>query len=186
MNIHFAKPEHATAVAALHAASWNATYSSVLSQSYLREVVPAERKAVWQERFARPKENQFVLVAEEDGDVVGFACAFIGEHPELGSYLDNLHVRQSHQGQGLGACLLVEVAAICERSRPGLGLYLMVNQDNHRAQRFYLGFGAHNAEASVWHAPDGSHVPTFRFVWSLAAPLAGTLLTRRPTGPLVR
>src|SRR3569832_824925 len=113
MNIHFAKPEHATAVAALHAASWNATYSSVLSQSYLREVVPAERKAVWQESIARPKAKQCVLVAEEYGDVVGFACSFIGLHPELGSYLVNLLVRQSHLGQCLGACLLVEVAAIC-------------------------------------------------------------------------
>lgn len=173
MDIRFANPEHVAAIAALHASSWNATYSNELSQAYLRSVVPAERLEVWRDRFTHPKENQFVLVAEEDGAVVGFACAFVGEHPEWGSYLDNLHVRQSRQGRGLGARLLAEAASICERRCPGQGLYLSVNQTNLRAQQFYAALGAHNAGASVWNAPDGSQVPTFRFVWQSAAALAG-------------
>lgn len=172
MNIRFANAEHAAAIAALHAASWSATYGNVLSPTYLRDVVPVERQTIWRERFANPKANQFILIAEENSVVLGFACAFAGEHPQWGSYVDNLHVTQSHQGRGLGASLLMEGAAICEQRYPGQGLYLSVNQANRRAQQFYLALGAHNAAAEIWNAPDGSQVPTFRFVWESAAALA--------------
>lgn len=161
----------AQAIAALHAASWARTYADELDADYLCRRVPAERLAVWQQRFAEPKANQRVFVAEDAGEVVGFACAFLAEHDEWGSYLDNLHVAHSHQGRRVGSALMAAVAAACEQHAPGQGLYLMVNQTNHRAQAFYTGVGAVNAEASVWQAPDGSVVPTFRFAWPAAAVL---------------
>lgn len=179
MNITFASSEHAEQIAALHAASWAATYSDVLSPLYLQDVVPTERLAIWQERFKNPRENQFVLVAKEDGVVVGFACAFVGEHSDWGSYLDNLHVKKSHQGRGIGSGLLVQVASICEQRLPGQGLYLSVNQTNEHAQNFYLAIGAQNSQAAVWNAPDGTSVPTFRFSWPSAAILAKKQLILR-------
>lgn len=172
MNIDFASSEHAEQIAALHAASWATTYRDVLSPNYLERVVPTERLAVWQERFGNPKANQFVLVVKEAGMVVAFACAFAGEHSDWGSYLDNLHVRQSHQGRGVGSSLLKQLAAICEQRCPGQGLYLSVNQSNLRAQKFYLALGALNSQAAIWNAPDGTSVPTFRFSWPSAAALA--------------
>jgi len=175
LPVRAACAEDAAAIAALHAASWSQTYADVLDPAYLRERVPAERGALWQLRFASPKANQQVFAAEDAGEVVGFACVFLAEHQAWGSYLDNLHVAPGHQGRGVGAALLAAVAAACERECPGRGLYLSVNQSNHRAQRFYAALGAANAEASVWHAPDGSVVPTFRFAWPAAARL---LLTR--------
>lgn len=172
MKINFASSEHTGQIAALHAASWAATYSEVLSPIYLERVVPAERLALWQERFQNPKANQFVLVAEEAGGIVAFACAFIEEHSEWGSYLENLHVKQSHQRRGVGSSLVLQVAAICEQKCPGQGLYLSVNQSNLSAQQFYLALGARNSQAAVWNAPDGSRVPTFLFSWPSTAPLA--------------
>ncbi|MBI3433067.1 MAG: GNAT family N-acetyltransferase [Hydrogenophilales bacterium] len=172
MNIDFASSEHAEQIAALHAASWAATYSDVLSPYYLEHVVPTERLAIWQERFENPKTNQCVLVAKEAGEVIAFACAFAGEHSDWGSYLDNLHVKQSHQGRGVGSSLLMQVAAICEKKCSGQGLYLSVNQSNLRAQNFYFALGAQNSQAAVWNAPDGTSVPTFRFSWSSATALA--------------
>lgn len=171
----------APAIAALHAASWSLTYAEVLNPDYLREDVPAERLAVWQRRFASPAPNQAVFVAEQAGSLVGFACVFVAEHAEWGSYLDNLHVAASHHGQGLGRALLAAAAAACERRQSGLGLYLSVNQANRRAQAFYAALGARNAAEAVWQAPDGSAVPTFRFAWPLATPLA--LLANSPTPP---
>ena len=172
MNIDFASSEHAEQIAALHAASWAETYSDVLSPYYLERVVPKERLTIWQERFKNPKVNQFTLVAKEAGGVVAFACAFVREHLDWGSYLDNLHVKQSHQGRGIGSRLLMQVAAICEQRCSGQGLYLLVNQSNLRAQKFYLALGAQNSQAAVWNAPDGTSVPTFRFRWPSAATLA--------------
>lgn len=172
MNIDFASSEHAEQIAALHAASWAATYSDVLSPYYLEHVAPTERLAIWQERFEKPKVNQFALVAIEAGGVVAFACAFVGEHSDWGSYLDNLHVKPSHQGRGVGSSLLLQVASICEQRCSDQGLYLSVNQSNLRAQKFYVALGAQNSQAATWNAPDGTSVPTFRFSWASAADLA--------------
>jgi ribosomal protein S18 acetylase RimI-like enzyme len=184
MNIRFATLEDAAAIAALHASSWSVTYNNVLSPDYLQHTVPSERQAVWHERFTNPKANQNVLVAEDAREVIGFACVFVGENVEWGSYLDNLHVSQFHQGKGIGTELLIQIASICEQTCPDQGLYLSVNQANHRAQRFYLSLGAYNAQASVWNAPDGSQVPTFRFSWQSVVPLAEKRLTSHSTQTL--
>jgi GNAT superfamily N-acetyltransferase len=78
----------------------------------------------------------------------------------------------NHTMAGIGTKLIIEVAAICEQMCAGKGLYLSVNQANQNAQKFYLKLGAENAQVSVWDAPDGSHVPTFRFVWKTTAAFA--------------
>lgn len=181
MKIRFSKDEDFSAIAQLHASSWSVTYSNVLSPDYLQHTAPTERQVVWRERFACPKENQIVLIAEENEGVVGFACAFVDEHAECGSYLENLHVSQSHQGRGIGTSLLSEVAFICQERCPNKGLYLSVNQANDRAQKFYLALGAHNIQSNVWNAPDGSQVPTFLFAWKSVLSLAEKRLTRSST-----
>ena len=140
------------------------TYQDTLSEDYLQQTVLADREAVWTERLASPKANQCVLLAEDESGV-GFACAFAAEHAEWGTYLDNLHVRPSSQGQGIGKALLVNLAQWCNLYAPKRGLYLSVNQGNHRAQQFYLGLGARNADSWIWHAPDGSAVPAYWFLW---------------------
>lgn len=173
MYIRFATIEDVSAISALHASSWSSTYNTVLSPDYLRHKVPAERRTVWQERLATPKKNQIVLVAEEARDVIGFACVFVAEHAEWGSYLDNLHISQLHQGQGAGKKLLQCVAHLCAQGSLAQGLYLSVNQANHRAQKFYLSLGAYNRQSSIWSAPDGSQVPTYLFAWDSVKSLAG-------------
>ncbi len=172
MNIRLASLKHSDEIAKLHASSWRATYSNELNESYLKDIVPSERISVWRNRLKNPKENQIVLVAEENDVVIGFACAFAGEHLNWGSYLDNLHVAQSYQGCGLGRYLLVTVASLCEQQCPKQGLYLLVNQTNVQAQQFYHSLGANNAQASIWNAPDGNQVPTFRFAWNSTIELA--------------
>lgn len=171
MNISLASLKHANDIAMLHTSSWRATYGDLLNESYLRDIVHSERISVWQNRLEHPKENQYVVVAEENGVVVGFACAFAGEHPDSGSYIDNLHVAQSHQGRGLGRDLLAAVAALCEQKCPNQGVYLLVNQANVRAQQFYHSLGARNAQAAIWDAPEGTKVPAFWFVWRSALQL---------------
>ncbi|HSC81832.1 MAG TPA: GNAT family N-acetyltransferase [Chitinolyticbacter sp.] len=144
----------------------------MLSAEYLQDVAPSERQALWRRRLAEPQARQRVLVAEHDGKMAGFACCNVAEHADWGSYLNNLHVAAAHQRRGLGRRLLRSVAQLCEQASPGLGLYLLVNQANSQAQRFYSALGAQNEQASVWHAPNGSVVPTFVFRWPAAAVLA--------------
>lgn len=171
MNFRHATLADAESIAELHAASWRSTYAAVLSAAYLTQA-PSERRQLWVERLTSPKVNQFVVVAEVHDCIVGFACAFADNHDAWGAYLENLHVSAAHQGKGIGRALLAEVAQWCESLSPGRGLYLSVNQDNRRAQHFYLRLGARNAESGVWSAPDGSKVPTFWLTWPSVARLA--------------
>lgn len=161
----------ADAIAVLHAASWRRTYGQVLSAAYLERAALADRQAVWAQRFVVPATNQCVMVAEDEAGIAGFVCAYAAAHGQWGSYLDNLHVRESVQGQGIGKALLLRMARWCSEQAPGEGLHLSVNQDNLRAQHFYRKLGAKNAQPGVWNAPDGSAVPTFWFVWESAEAL---------------
>jgi ribosomal protein S18 acetylase RimI-like enzyme len=152
-------------IAEIHTASWRDTYQSVLTKEYLANKVPRERIDVWKDRLENSKPNQYVLVAEYSGDIVGFSCFYAGENSDYRSYLDNLHVRKSYQSKGVGKALLIEGARWCSYREPAKGLCLLVNQDNNKAQNFYRSLGAYNAKSSVWNAPDDSIVRTYWFVW---------------------
>ncbi len=164
------------AIAALHAASWRATYRGALRDEYLDGDVLGERRAVWRERLEAPAANQHVSVAVDADEIVGFACAYGADDARCGTQLDNLHVRRDRQGTGIGATLLAAVAAWCLTRHPNTGLYLWVVEQNDGARRFYARLGAADAGGDVWHPPDGSAVPVRRCVWPPAAlaPLAAT------------
>src|SRR6185436_17727278 len=98
MRLRTATLADAEAIASLHADSWRTTYRGAMRDAYLDGDVVTERRAVWQERLATPAPNQHVLVAEQAGAVVGFACAYGGADAVWGTELDNLHVRRGMQG----------------------------------------------------------------------------------------
>lgn len=171
MNFRKATLDDAVDIARIHSDSWRHTYRRVLTKSYLEDVVPVERLENWNNLLANPKPNQFIMVAEDIGEISGFVCVSEGENAEWGSYLDNLHVRKEHHARGIGKSLLTQAARWCYQQNSDNGMCLLVNQDNLHAQHFYLRLGARNAEPSVWNAPDGSVVPTFWFVWDDLAAL---------------
>ena len=165
MKIREANYSDAEAIAELHTNSWRNTYKNSLNTDYLKNIVPSERKSVWLQRLSEPKSNQCVTVAENNGEIIGFSCAFAGESTDLGSYLDNLHVSPLNQGKGTGTILLKKAAKYCFQQAPGSGMYLLVNQDNIKAKQFYETCGARNLKPGVWNAPDGSNVPTYMLYW---------------------
>lgn len=160
------RPSDSERIAELHAASWRSAYRTALSESYLAGDIVADRLAFWKARLLAPANNQFILVAESDRDLVGFACVFTNDCREWGSLLDNIHVRLDKQSSGVGTALLRMVADLCHLFAENAGLFLWVLQDNNAAQHFYLRHGARNAGSDIWNAPGGTHVPRFRFAWS--------------------
>lgn len=161
--------DDAEAIAALHAASWRATYRGAFRDDYLDGDVLAERRVVWRERLGAPASHQHVVVAVDGDAVVGFACAYGADDARFGTQLDNLHVRGDRQGEGIGARLVAAVAAWSAARHPDAGLYLFVVETNADARRFYARLGAADAGGEVWQAPDGSAVPTRRCVWPSTA-----------------
>ena len=98
MQLREATGADAAAVAALHAESWRTHYRGAYRDDYLDGDVFEDRRRVWERRLSDPAANQLVVLAEEGGELIGFACCYGGEDETWGSFLDNLHVRPGHQG----------------------------------------------------------------------------------------
>lgn len=176
MQIRDALPSDLDPIAQLHALSWRIAYRGILSDAFLDGDLVAERTALWRERFDTPAQQQRIVVAEKDGTLVGFACAFGAHDTQWGSLLENLHVAPGHKGSGIGAQLVGHVAQWCADSQEADGLHLWVLAGNTAAQAFYRRMGAEAVEDSQWDAPDGSRVAELRFAWPRLQPL----LQRQP------
>lgn len=79
--------------------------------------------------------------------VVGFAFAFPHADDHWGTNLDNLHVRPTVRGGGIGSPLLHAVTSHVRRHHPGEGLYLWVYELNVRTRAYYERLGAQRSSA---------------------------------------
>jgi GNAT superfamily N-acetyltransferase len=184
MQIRHAKQSDCHAIVQIHVASWRSAYRGALSDAYLAGDIATHLQNQWQNRLAdtpvvESGGEQIILVAEADDELLGFACAYINEDAQWGSFLNNIHIKQALHRSGVGTKLLQAIAQRCIASADGLnrtaaaGLYLFVIQANIVAQRFYSHHGAQNVGVDVWEAPDGGRVPLYRFAWADARQLAG-------------
>lgn len=175
MTIRPAKADDAGKVAALHTASWRNHYRGALSDHYLDGPIVAERLAVWQRRLERPREGQVTLLAESNGDLVGFVCFFLDNDRHLGTLIDNLHVTVERKGSGIGRALVRQAGVSMLHALPRRPAYLDVLESNHAARGFYERIGGTVAEHGLTVEADGSRLAFHRIVWpSPAALLAGT------------
>ncbi len=84
-----------------------------------------------------------VWIIESDAETIGYAVVAFGFSLELGgrdAILDELYVRESYRGKGVGRTVLRVAEDAC-RDR-GIGaLHLEVDETDERAQRFYASAG---------------------------------------------
>src|SRR5262245_563679 len=97
-KIRDAKTSEADAIASLHAASWMTAYRGLLTDEYLDNDLDGERKKYWTQKMPTITGKEFVLVAEQDKQIIGFAAVL--DKPEAGfdALVDNLHVRPDLKG----------------------------------------------------------------------------------------
>jgi len=132
--------------------------------SALPAVVVAERSLESFDLRLGPLEAG-TLVAELDGNVVGFAAI-------EGDEIDQLYVAAEARGTGLAAALLA--AAEAELVRRGIrDAAIQCSAGNDRAHRFYARAGWRDSgvrQAPIW-TPDGRHEthPTHIFVKQLSS-----------------
>jgi ribosomal protein S18 acetylase RimI-like enzyme len=150
-------------IADLHASSWLNTYRGILPDSYLDDNLAEERKSYWHKKMSLLKEKEFVLLAEHDGQPVGFIAVM--DRPENGyeAFVDNLHVSANLKGRGIGKILMMEAAKILRAMNRG-SVYLWVLKGNHAAEQFYVARGAKVEDTST--AKFGSkYVEQTRYCW---------------------
>ncbi len=166
MQIRIANAADAPTIAQLHTHSWLNVYRGILPDQYLDELLLHERQQAWDQRFKLPEQHQRVLIAEESGQTLGFACAFGAHDAAYGTQLENLHVHTAAKGKGVGAALMQAVARWSAQNHPGIGLYLWALQANAAARCFYEHLGGKVSGTGFWDSPAGVAVPEVRYSWA--------------------
>jgi ribosomal protein S18 acetylase RimI-like enzyme len=139
--IRLARPEDAAGIVRVHGDTWWAAYRGIVPDAFLerfaREPDAVERRRRWLE-----KPESVTLVAEEGGEVVGFAAGgrTRGGPPEYDAELYAIYVLPSHQRGGLGRRLARAFAAAAA-AQGFRALVLWVLRDNARGRVFYESLG---------------------------------------------
>ncbi len=141
----------ALAIAEVHVASWRWAYRGQLPDETLDSLDVAEREARWREVIPEP--TTIVIVAVDDGSVVGFVSAGPtddDDDPPSSGELGALYLEQRAVGRGVGRRLLER--AVDDMRSAGLDRgSLWVLEANARARRFYERAGW------VWDGTRSSH-----------------------------
>lgn len=179
--LRMATAADAETIAALHAASWRATYRGILKDDYLNGDIAEERRRVWTERLsAHVREAPIVIVAYQSATLVGFSCLMPRFHPSFGALLDNLHVAQTRQSHGLGKKLFAAAIEQLPRKGSDTPVHLIVFAQNRKACAIYERLGGRVAECRKEREPDGSHVDVVRYQWERGDLLLARLQAAAP------
>lgn len=160
-----ANPQDYKKIAELHVKSWQQYYRGDFSDYFLDVKAASEREEVWKNRLLDPYPDQFVLVAEQDGEICGFAYAIRDVNVQFGALLDNLHVSALAQGLGIGKQLTGLVAQEVLKGHPTAKMYLWVLKSNMRAIRFYERLGGVNFETVAGNDIGDREVLKCRIIW---------------------
>lgn len=142
-----ATEKDAERIAQLHALSWQQNYREAFSAHFLDNLVLQDRLTIWRQRFEHPKENQYILISEENGVLLGFLCSYFEENMIYGTYLDNLHVSTIAKGKGIGTLLMEKLAEQILVRNSKNGFYLWVLNTNYPAIGFYDRIGGSTLES---------------------------------------
>lgn len=153
-------------IASLHTESWRRTYRGMMTDEFLDGRALENRRVVWHDRLSAPAANQYVRVAQEGSEIIGFICAFADHDAVWGSYVDNLHVVYSRHRRGVGRALIRSAAEWLCQAHHDRGVYLWVMEANTTARAFYDRLGATNAGTIDLEDPGGGHAPNCRYVWT--------------------
>jgi GNAT superfamily N-acetyltransferase len=173
LTFRFADATDAVAVAELHADSWRRHYRGAYADEFLDGDVHADRLSVWTSRLDEPDNGlRATVLAEVEGQAIGFVHTVLDADAQWGGLIDNLHVTARLQGCGIGAALMARAAGFVSDNRPDSGLYLWVLEQNRAAQGFYQALGGTPADSEPVRPVNG--VPGrlqgspigIRYVWA--------------------
>ena len=130
--------EDAAGIAAVHSASWRATYPGIVPKSYLDEMHPEKTVERWQDAVSGKPPGAHLLVAEEGGRIVGFETYGPAREPSFG-YSGELYAAYflpEAMGKGLGTAMMKTV--VRDLAAQDLNdMIVWVMEANERGRRFY-------------------------------------------------
>ena len=140
-DVREARCADAAGVARVHVESWRTTYRGIVPDDFLAGLSVEQRERHWARVLCGAGGGEFVYVAEEDGQIVGFASGGperSGDPIHKGE-LYAIYVLNTHQRRGLGRSL---TRAVAERlARGGMRSMLVWVLAANPWRRFYEALG---------------------------------------------
>ena len=90
-EVRQARPEDADGIARVQNRAWRAAYEHVFGAERLARLSDGQRASAWRARLAGPAERTRVLVADHDGEVVGFAMIGPSRDPDARASVGELY-----------------------------------------------------------------------------------------------
>ena len=142
ITIRPANVRDAAAIARVRIDSWRATYRGIIPDAYLAGMNEEESTAGWERILAAGPNTASVFVAENDGEVIGFAAGNMLREPRyaLNAELTAVYLNPAFHGAGTGRRLVREVAR-AQRAHGATGLIVWVIARNKIGRGFYESLG---------------------------------------------
>lgn len=175
-EIRLATPADAPAIARVHVLSRVRAYRDLLSADLLAAESVEGRERMWNTRLAQPDGRCWL--AEEGGELLGFAYAARARDPELGpecAELVAIYLLPEHNGAGHGR-RLVERSIADLRSRDFGDVVVWVAVENEAAVGFYaaMGFTPDTRADTVPFGETGLRKRRLRLVPGRVPPVSGS------------
>jgi GNAT superfamily N-acetyltransferase len=138
ITIRPANVRDAAAIARVRIDSWRVTYRGLIPDAYLAGMKEDDSTAIWERVLTAGPNTASVFVAENDGEVIGFAAGNMLRETryELNAELTAVYLRPSFQHAGVGRRLVREVAQ-AQRAHGATGLIVWVIAGNKVGRGFY-------------------------------------------------
>ncbi len=168
-------PADCRPVAEIRVRGWQRAYAGMVPQPYLDALDVAADTERRRHHLAHGGPEVAHLVAEHDGEIVGWACHGPyrdGAAPAGSAELYAIYVHGRHLSRGVGSALLAESVRRCATAGYG-HMLLWVLKENLPARRFYerRGFSPDGTEEPF--EVDGVPVPEVRYVRVLTGDAPG-------------
>jgi L-amino acid N-acyltransferase YncA len=142
IEIRPATKEDAPGIARVRVECWRTTYRGLIPDAYLDAMDLDASTKLWDRVLSAPPNTTSVFVADDDGDVVGFATGNRLEEPRyaLDAELSAAYVRGDRQRMGIGR-RLVDAVARAQKANGAHGLIVWVIAGNKAGRTFYEALG---------------------------------------------
>ncbi|MFB1081901.1 N-acetyltransferase family protein [Jeotgalibacillus sp. JSM ZJ347] len=140
MNIRKATLKDAAGIAKVQVDTWKTTYRGMVPDDYLNHMSYERREEMWSKIIG---DGQVVYVAENNGEIVGFANGGEERSNKYSGYdgeLFAIYILESYQRQGLGKKLMAPVVE--DLKAKGLSSMIVCVLEKNDSKRFYEVLGA--------------------------------------------
>ncbi len=128
-------------VARIQVDSYRLAYAGIFPPSYLADFGYEEQEQDWRDLLTSAMEDVLYVAETSPGELMGYALGRPGITgiPPYDGELVALHVRRTHQGQGVGRELVKAIA--CALQRKGCASLLVWVLESNSARTFYEHLG---------------------------------------------